>query len=64
MEPHYTNSQISEYVLGWLTSEPTHDIVAIKSMLHNAALMLEDDQDGIEAVEARSFQSFVKNEEK
>ena len=50
----YTKEEIEDYVTGFLIyGHDTHDTIAVKAMLLNALNMLEDDQDGIEAVTER-----------
>lgn len=57
----YTQQQIADYVTGWLgAGYETHNIIAVKAMLHNAFLMLEDPNDGIEWYVKRMNQN--KNE--
>ena len=52
-----TPKQFSDYVLGWLLGETTDTteltMNAMKAALKNSLNMIEDDQDGIVAVEER-----------
>ena len=52
-----TTKQFSDYVLGWLLGETTDTteltMNAMKAALKNSLNMIEDDQDGIVAVEER-----------
>jgi len=46
----YTKEQISNYVLGWLgAGNDTHDFNDVYAAIKNAALMVDDNQDGIES---------------
>jgi hypothetical protein len=46
----YTKEQIASYVLGWLgTGNETHDFNDVFAAIKNAALMVDDTQDGIES---------------
>lgn len=65
MERTYTIEEIKDYFKGYECAE-THSVawpngckLLSKGALHNAWLMLEDDQDGIEAVQERK--EYYKN---
>lgn len=45
---NYTKEQIASYVLGWLSAgNETHDFNDVFAAIKNAALMVDDTQDGI-----------------
>lgn len=47
---NYTKEQIASYVLGWLSAgNETHDFNDVFAAIKNAALMVDDTQDGIES---------------
>lgn len=55
----YTKEQISSYVLGWLSAgKDTHDFNDVFAAIKNAARMVDDDQDGIEAYVKRFNHSY------
>ena len=58
----YIKQEIAEYVCGWLSAGcEEHDFNDVFAAIKNAALMVDDDQDGIEAYFKRKALTENKN---